>query len=68
MINNEKQVSKRMYLAGCGSCVFGFEPHDGGIQCRRQPPARKGDGHGGWPVMMHTEWCGEFVRREHPYE
>ena len=40
----------------CAGCRFRFEGH-----CHKNPPvAAHPGGHGYWPVVAETDWCGEW--------
>jgi hypothetical protein len=52
----------------CASCRFFLceEPKEDAGYCRRNPPAWVGDEHSGgytFPVLVSTDWCGEYKRR-----
>lgn len=69
------RIQKYIKIGGhmkCDECKW-WNNHTSAFlgECRRHPPVRKGmtnintyDAEGVWPLVKHSEWCGEFSEHE----
>lgn len=57
-------------LEACSNCRFFHmeDPKEDSGLCRRLPPQIVSTDEGEWtgfPMVMLTDWCGEWIRRSH---
>ena len=50
----------------CAACKFngGNQSNSEALKCLRYPPVIVGRKENNWPIVMPTDWCGEFVAGE----
>lgn len=50
----------------CGNCKFfkKYDSEDNRGECRKHSPVITNQGLSRWPVVVDSEWCGEFEKRK----